>query len=45
MATTILDLVKLNDDTNLKLLLLDIREKIITKAKQIIQRCDRQEFY
>ena len=36
MATTILDLVKLDDDTNLKLKLLDIREKIIIKAKQII---------
>ena len=34
--STILDLVKLDSDTNLKLKLLDIREKIITKAKQII---------
>jgi hypothetical protein len=34
--TTILDLVKLDDDARLKLKLLDIREKIIDKAKQVI---------
>ena len=34
--STILDLVKLDDDTNLKMKLLDIREKIIIKGKLII---------